>query len=56
MSVFDPILREGTTHAAIPNGMASVKLNSFFKVAAPFFEAYRCHKINSDAVPELANT
>jgi hypothetical protein len=56
MSVFDQSLQKGTTHAAIPKGMASVKLNSSFKVAAPFFEAYRCHRISSDAVPELAST
>jgi hypothetical protein len=55
MSVCDPTLRGETTHAAIPNGIASVKLNSLFTLEL-FFEAYRCHRIKSDAVPELAST
>ena len=55
VSVSDLVTRMNVTHAAIPNGIASVRLNSPFRLA-PFFEAYRCHRINSDAVPELAST
>lgn len=42
------------TYAAIPKGITSVRPKVFKLV--PFCEAYRCHRISTDAVPELAKT